>query len=387
MVSIYRHRIIDSDDEDDEKDEKNQNKNNDKDGKNNDKDGKNKDENKGKKQYKRQKVDIITNLTLSTISGNGELENLIIDEKTDVSSMKCNGRIVMITSNHNAKIKGWYKILYNKYKQVKTLKKVDKGRKQVGCGKDMNPSITFTMLSLKYKLSDVHEIDELPKVYPIKVFRNGVIQIPGILDENMTDIKPLINELCVYLSEFYDREVKLKSIKSSMENYQCKLALPRLNINVNKLYSIVCGYQNSIEHIKTYRNILSAMPIDKKFHSNILQLTAQNPISLYEINYNTSKIVSLQLLFNRTRRLELGYKQKKSIKTTSVRITPEGTINIDGCNCKKDAEDIRKWIQKVIIEYKDSILLAKDTILYTNLYPDEECTWDVYSNIRGNSHS
>ena len=182
---------------------------------------------------------IFTKLEVSTLTVGGELSNIYMHEETFIDEVWCHGNIVSIDCNFG------HKKLIN-YKHPTMFKKSSRGRKakpkpistrkKQGDASSMVSQVTFSLVAYllrripdhidKYSDSAIR-LDErteyILKEYKIKVFRNGKISIPGVRRLDMADMMPSLNELVEYLSTVVNKEVKIKFLHMSLENYKFKL--------------------------------------------------------------------------------------------------------------------------------------------------------------------
>ena len=160
-----------------------------------------------------------TPISLSVITIEGTLSNIEFKEKELIDKLIPNADVVFIGCNFGEK-------KYDLYDPPKP-KRNNRGRKtkerphtrrQIqGSGTYMNSQITFFTKS-----------DSVPdKIYKIKVFRNGEMQIPGIINEDLIDIKRAISKVGALMSTTLHVTSTLidESVNIIMHNLLCRTYL------------------------------------------------------------------------------------------------------------------------------------------------------------------
>lgn len=152
--------------------------------------------------------DIFCGISDTTITVGAEINNLVHHEAELPKLLEPTSDVLVIESNWITKIYPGYAIPTKEKtnnRGRKPKKKEPPNRKVSGTGKCMNSQVSFTILCRRevHKKELVGNIIRVPssaKVYKIKLFRNGPIQIPGVTDPAHFDdvegcIKLLINFL------------------------------------------------------------------------------------------------------------------------------------------------------------------------------------------------
>src|ERR1700678_1985505 len=169
----------------------------------------------------------------STCTVQGSLSNVIHNE-SDLTDLTVNDQIVKIDSNfihlkfelYNNELKG-RKSNRGRKKKVKPIKT----RKYQGDGSSFNSQISFTVLGDVVRNKPINPdkhsvkaivitkndiIQELfTKEYKIKVFRNGQFTIPGVLTEDLSDVRPPLLVLCDYFEKMFN-DVQIINLFSVM---------------------------------------------------------------------------------------------------------------------------------------------------------------------------
>ena len=140
----------------------------------------------------------VSNLILSTITVEAKISNINFKEKELIHLLSLDEKsdIIKIGCNFNEYISDKYLEL------TKPVKKSNRGRKKKikpvssrkvqGNGKYFNSQITFTILD--------NQIEK--KMYDIKLFTNGTIQIPSVCNEDLTTVYYLIDYVIEIINLF-----------------------------------------------------------------------------------------------------------------------------------------------------------------------------------------
>lgn len=365
----------------------------------------------------------------STITAKGKLSNVSFDE-SELDDLEGDGNIIKIDSNFVEWRSSNYDPPAPKKKSNRGRKKKEKkktSRKTQGTGRCMNSQIMFTILGTHIRIipenPDKHseiavaidkEHEKITKPYVFLVFRNGNFTLPGVLTEDMSDVKAPISELCEYMGYMFG-DVKLESIETSMCNY--KFWLVDRQIELRKLQKYCADHftnllnvhfrhvkQYLIEHIDEvidyadFQRFLSDAEPPKNLFVNFTKLKEaieqQDLINHYnkiidvmEIVYNkfhisfSSETISQiwdqyldKFLIVMEKKFELSsdnkmshirYDQEKypgfiiKIKTpssdkadkrTTIKLFMSGKIDIDGANNRQEAEYIYWWLNSLFVQ-------------------------------------
>ncbi len=188
--------------------------------------------------------------------------------------------------------------------------KVVKYRKRNGNGKYMNSQISFYVNSKFIN----------GKIFKMKLFRTGTIQIPGVTSDNLEDIHFIINEVRLVLvdalgcddDEIYLEKIQDKELLVTLKNYKWAIQDTKWIIDRDRM-------------INSVQDIISGKTPDKK-------------IEIESIKYRVVKYPGV-LFAIRTK----GYDNY-----ACIRIFKSGKINL---SLRKDidntiAEDIRDWTER-----------------------------------------
>lgn len=257
---------------------------------------------------------VLSELLPSTLTAVGSIENVKINEKDFIEVikekkiLKPGGNVQKATCNYGT-------VQSKDYKQKEQKKKSNRGRKpkppnnsnrvKQGNGKCFSSQITFDVFSV-----------EKNKYYKIKLFRNGMIQIPGVLNTDMSDIKQPINDLINVLSGVFEN-VSLIELYSIMRNYKTAIKDDR-KVNLRKLYQI------------------------------LIQLKDSTPM-LNEVKYNPERYPGLIVKFGTPI-------DKNKKKQATIKMFHSGKINIDGLVSEQHSTKYYNWVESVYNDYKSQVL-------------------------------
>ena len=365
----------------------------------------------------------------STITAKGKLSNVKFDE-SELDELEGGGNIIKIDSNFVEWKSDTYQEPVQKKKSNRGRKKKEKkktNRKIQGTGRCMNSQIMFTILGTHTRRipenPDKHseiavaidtEYETITKPYVFLVFRNGNFTLPGVLTEDMYDVKAPISELCSFMSEMFG-DVQLESIETSMCNY--KFCLVDRQIELRKLQKYCADHfthllnihfrhvkQYLVEHIETgidygdFQRFLSDAEPPKNIFVNFTKLQevieSQYLISHYNkiievmelayehfhISFSSETItriwdqyldkymITMEKMFKASSDNQMShirYDQEKypgfiiKIKTpssdkldkrTTIKLFMSGKIDIDGANNRQEAEYIYWWLNSLFVQ-------------------------------------
>jgi len=147
-------------------------------------------------------------------------------------------------------------------KQEKRVKK----RKIQGSGKCFNSGAQFTVKGI--------ELDRPDKYYKIKVYRNGSFTIPGVLCEDLGDIKIPLQIVADFFSRAFNTDTRVIRQYIIMQNYKCKVLLDDTKLNIDALRELIF-----------------------KEKTLITSLSAKYGINIAEITYYADKYSGLTMKF------------------------------------------------------------------------------------------
>lgn len=286
---------------------------------------------------------LFTDIEPSTLTAQGSMSNVSFDER-EIFDMLSDPRdnILMIGCNYGEKFNPNYVIPEAAPRSGRGRKPKPKPktqRKPQGSGKYFSSQITFLIRH-----------PETSIIYKIKLFRNGVFQVPGIKDPSMSDLVMPICILRDYLAYNFDEDVQVLNFRAVMRNYKSKLIDSTVHIDLEEL-------ENCINRHKSYQKFLPALkkilkPLAPKFVDRALKFIGKtNPLNIAEITYNTDRCFSLILKFYRPTKSDMNK------KTTVKLLKRGGKINFDGGNSELEILELYYWIQYIYTLHQKDIIV------------------------------
>jgi len=292
-----------------------------------------------KKQY-------FTKLELFTATIIVQLKNLTFHEDILIDKLTIpTGNILLIGCNKKELLNVNYKIPIPKVKsnrgRKKSVKKVIK--KSKGNGKYFDSQITFLIQN------------NAGKKYPIKLFRNGKIQLPGIKEISMVDVIQPITDLHNYLNDHFDYPIEIVKIYDCVRNYKSHLISDKYRIDLTELQNIIELEKNNIK-VKEMLNYIIDQSLDKSYSDEIkLTMTNFNIMNIAETLYQPDTSNNLTIKFYRPNVF-------KDDKKTTLRITKKGKINFEGANSDLEVKHIFKWFKILCYDNFDKIFLHESDL-------------------------
>lgn len=205
----------------------------------------------------------------STCTVEGLLSNVNHNESVLTDLLDCEENIVKIDSNFGHLKLESYNNAPKERKSSRGRKKKPKPvkpRKVQGDGTGFNSQISFTVLGdvlrLKPLTADKHSekaeivtfadtpgiYEKFIKEYKIKIFRNGKFTIPGVLTEDLSDVKSPLLKLCDYFERMFLDKVEIINLFSVMRNYKFHLAEGKIDVKKLQHYCV-----NHFQHLLNTR--------------------------------------------------------------------------------------------------------------------------------------
>lgn len=295
---------------------------------------------------------LFTPLQPSTLTAQGQMTNIQFEEK-DIIDMLSDptGQIMMIGCNYGEKRNPLYvpKVVVKKSNRGrKALNKKKTKRKTQGTGNYFSSQITFVIQHPRTKIN-----------YKIKLFRNGVFQVPGVCDPSMSDLVEPVIILKDYLAYNFDEDVQITNFTAVMRNYKSKLLNDNYHVDLEQLERIISSYKLGSEYINY---LIRDIPQNQQ---NSLKkfIGKTNPLNVAEITYNTDRCFCLILKFYRPM---INDKDKK----TTVKLLKKGKINFDGGNSEEEINELYHWLKYIYSANADRILI--DIHQIKNTYNDAD---------------
>lgn len=293
---------------------------------------------------------IFTELYPSTLTAQGYMTNISFDESTLINVLsEPTGLILMIGCNFGEKLNSEYVVPVAVKKSGRGRKpkpKIKNKRRSQGNGKYFSSQITFL---IKHATTSL--------IYKIKLFRNGVFQVPGVKDPSMSDLLEPINALKEYLSLNFAKEVQIMNFMAVMRNYKARLINENLHVDLEKLEECINKEKNYNLFVPYIKYILKNIPgnVQKKM---LKFIGKTNPLNVAEVSYNTDRCFCLILKFYRPMPVD-------PIKKTTVKLLKKGKINFDGGNSEYEVKELYHWLEYIYAKYKDQILIDITSIKNT----------------------
>lgn len=281
----------------------------------------------------------------STLTAQGAFSNLSIHENVIDMLNTPTGDIIEIGSNFGI-------IKNSSYIPPEKKKKSGRGRKpkpkkptkrqMQGTGKYFNSQITF----------DIKRDDEKP--LKIKLFRNGVFQVPGVVSPQMIDLIKPIETLREYLIENIGEDIEIKEFKSVMRNYKTSIVNKKIYVDLDRLEDIIIKEKSN----KLYQKYITYMTenLEERFQKIIKSRTYNyNPMRIAEITYNNDRTFALIIKI---------YKplEKVHTKKTTIKLLKKGKVNFDGGNTEQEINEMYYWLEDLYMRHSDEILVNIDDI-------------------------
>jgi hypothetical protein len=193
---------------------------------------------------------ILKPLESSTCTVNGQFSNVQFNEQKDMHLFNAEYPIIQVGSNYGE----LFAPEYPNHKEEKLEvgdkpAKSNRGRKpkekdvktrKIGNGKYFNSQTTFVYASDEPivkpdKLRLVRNGQPIDvAVYKIKVFRNGVFAIPGVVNLDLRDSNAPISYMESYLSRCFNQSVKATNLRTDLRNCKTMIDDPQLLINIDR---------------------------------------------------------------------------------------------------------------------------------------------------------
>jgi hypothetical protein len=284
----------------------------------------------------------------STLTAQGLMSNISFDEKDIIDILADpTGPIMLIGCNFGEKYNPVYqpvKIERKSGRGRKPKPKIKTKRRSQGNGKYFSSQITFVIR---------HPVSNLD--YKIKLFRNGVFQVPGVKIPSMSDLVAPVTILKEYLSENFGEDVQIMNFMAVMRNYKAKVLDEKFRVDLTYLEDVINFYKN----YKLFEPFLrrEIAPIPKNLQSKAMKFIGKsNLLNIAEINYNTDKCFCLNIKFYRPM-------PNDPTKKTTVKLLKKGKINFDGGNSEYEMLELYYWLTYIYSTFANEILVDVQKIV------------------------
>ena len=291
---------------------------------------------------------LFTQLQPTTFTAEGAMTNIRFHEEQLIKKLitPLPKYILMAGCNYG-------EIFSSNYKPVEKKKQSGRGRKPKqkkkikrktqGTGKYFNSQITFLIQHPSCDCS-----------YKIKLFRNGVFQVPGVKSSNLYDLFEPLEILRLYLVLNFNSDVRISRFSGVMRNYKFRLINENYYVYLHQLEDCIRKEKNNPYWQKVVDKMLEY--VNSKAAAKIREHTAKyNPMNIAEISYNTDRCVPLIIKFYRP--------ILKPNKKTTVKLLKSGKINFDGGNSEVEVDELYYWLQYIYIKYFDKIIFDINKLL------------------------
>lgn len=284
----------------------------------------------------------------STLTAQGLMSNISFEEEQVFSMLpEPTGNIMLIGCNYGKKINPLYKPVIVEKKSGRGRKPKPKEktkRRSQGTGEYFSSQITFVV---------AHE--DLGTFYKIKLFRNGVFQVPGIKNPSMSDLIKPIKCLQEYLTIAFVENVEVINFTAVMRNYKAKLLDAKYYVDLIDLERKIAMEKSVVKFERYLETRLSHLTQTQQINARKF-IGKTNSYNIAEINYNTDKCFCLTLKFYRPMPYDLD-------KKTTVKLLKKGKINFDGGNSELEMLELYNWLEHCYNKYHDDILVDYSSIL------------------------
>ena len=234
----------------------------------------------------------------------------------------------------------------------------------------------------KKKIHYVHQNDRTAaiqslKIYPVKVFRNGSVQIPGVAWDDYSDMLNPLREVSEYMRKFCnncrvlqkketnDKPVDIRFAVSEMRNYSTCINLKWPCLSWEKLSVVISKYK-SLDRTAPHANLLQQVTSKRKWFSTTqTYLQKFNELQIAEVFQPLNKSSEFVIKFYRPNAFKLN-------KKITMRIYKQGKVNIHGAFSRLEAEQVYYWL---------AYLLSKH---YTQIQETEEFKPQTFESLKKN---
>lgn len=286
----------------------------------------------------------VNDLKLSLITGEGYINNIAFKEKDVVGIFNMTDKIVRIVSNFgdiltsdkyeeisSKKKKKPVKETTDKKRGRKPVPKIKKQRKKLGEERVFHSQVEF-----------FYHDDKRDVIYRIKLFVNGIIQVPGVIDEDFNDIKELLDYFVNYVNLIPEiktdpeKDCELIYTMSNMRNYATKLNFENdepFKVDLKELNNVLIKYKEKDDcQFKLFliNYSMEASSLILKFLTPLPQFN-QDMIDKYKPNY------------------------KKKNRQTTVILFNSCKINILGSNAREEVQIILNYLMDIFLSNKEEL--------------------------------
>ena len=305
------------------------------------------------------KENLFTELQPSTLTAQGTMTNIGFMEEELIDMLSPPPKhMLMIGCNYGEKFHPDYvkPVVAKKSGRGRKPKPKKKTKRKVqGSGRYFSSQITFVI-----------EHPDTKHPYKIKLFRNGVFQVPGIKDPAMLDLIQPIEILRKYLAYNFGEDVQVLNFMAVMRNYKARLVNENYHVHLEKLEELIL----TEKHNPAYGHFLDYMlqSVNTTYADKIKRRVGTfNPMNIAEMTYNTDRCFCLIIKFYRPNML-------KPQKKTTVKLLKKGKINFDGGNSEQEVIELYNWLQYVYNTYSNKVIFDVRNITLDTDSDESSCS-------------
>jgi hypothetical protein len=298
---------------------------------------------------------MFTPLKPSTLTAQGLMTNINFIESEIIDMLlPPTGPIMLIGCNYGEYINPNYKpkvVVKTSGRGRKPKPKAPSKRKTQGTGKYFSSQITFF---IQHPSSST--------LYKIKLFRNGVFQVPGIKEPSMEDLIEPIVILRDYLAKNFAEDVQIVNFMGVMRNYKARLIDLKLRVDLESLETYINSLKSHHNMAPFIHYSLKGLPDASKKRA-LKYIGKYNIMSIAEVVYNTDRCFSLIVKFYRPI-------PGDTTKKTTVKLLKKGKINFDGANSEAEVLELYYWLRYIYYTLSKDVLIDVSEI-HNHYNPDD----------------
>jgi TATA-box binding protein (TBP) (component of TFIID and TFIIIB) len=299
------------------------------------------------------KAQVLNPLVVFTSTISGQLSNVKFNDKELIENIVPTGRILRIVNDHGERIQ-------DGFDPNPPARVSNRGRKP----RDKKPRTRHKGGEFQsFGSCILVTVDCTMKRYIVMVFVNGKIQIPGVINEDLSDAMEPIEAIIEMLTEFLhpSEPIQLTEYHAVMQNFKCtcdyKICIEtmRQHLMDGIAYIPLMTNPENVAWVKTVADSAAEISdfIDPK--SKKILKVARHP-TLNQHIHRTGLIEQVCWIPEKQSALIIKVTSptdKKRDKTTTVKIYESGKINIVGTNSVGDARAIYAWLNSYLYDNPD----------------------------------
>ncbi len=190
------------------------------------------------------------------------------------------------------------------------------------------------------------------KIYKIKVFRNGTVQVPGIINTDKSDVIAPLKIAYSFLRKTLDRDdIEIEYIMATMENFSCIIQNPDLGIIIGALKNCMTReyrlQQIAItDMVEIYDRVRTK--VDARNAFVFLKFYDRTPMPIKLPKRNEQKTSGLLIQINRY--------DSTDKKDLTIRTLTSGKITFNGGNSRIEVLSSYYWLNFVLSKYYEILV-------------------------------